>query len=233
VVSDRRTRILLDVTRDFDAQSHQLDGVLDAVLVTHAHRDASGGLPRLARWQAMQDGRPLPVLASAETVAAVRARHRRLAPLVLTVIAAGETMRFGSFDATPLLVPHARDPHHPTYAWRLGGTRTIVYASDLARLEPALRAFARAAEVLVIDGAMWGRPLFSHLRIDRELPHLCRWSVGRIVLTQIGRTAPGHEELRRRVVALCPRARPAYDGMRLILARSGGGRFSGGRCRSR
>jgi hypothetical protein len=65
---------------------------------------------------------------------------------------------------------------------------------------------------------MWGRPLFSHLQIDRELPRLCRWPVERIVLTQIGRTAPPHAELRRRVAALCPRAIPAWDGLRLPLA---------------
>jgi hypothetical protein len=111
-------------------------------------------------------------------------------------------------------VPHARDV--PTVAWRLrAGGRTLVYASDVAELTTALERFCRGASLLVIDGAMWRRRLYSHLSIDRELPRLCSWSVERIVLTQIGRTAPPHERLVRAVTRLCPRARPAYDGLEL------------------
>ncbi len=215
LVSSGGVRILVDASRHFDAQSRWIEGPLDAVLLTHAHRDASGGLPRLARWQAIHDGEPLRVLASAETIAIVRGRHRRLAPLALTALASGKTTRIGCFSVTPLIVPHARDPLCSTYAWRLCGPSTIVYASDVARLERRLRCFAQRAELLIIDGAMWGRPLFSHLRIDRELPALCRWSVERIVVTQIGRSAPPHHELQRRMAALCTRAIPAYDGLQI------------------
>jgi hypothetical protein len=56
---------------------------------------------------------------------------------------------------------------------------------------------------------MWQRSLFSHLTIDRELPALCRWPVERILVTQIGRTAPPHEALERAVRSLRPKARPA------------------------
>jgi hypothetical protein len=63
-----------------------------------------------------------------------------------------------------------------------------------------------AARLLVVDGAMWQRSLFSHLTIDRELPALCRWPVERILVTQIGRTPPPHEALERAVRSLCPKA---------------------------
>jgi hypothetical protein len=53
--------------------------------------------------------------------------------------------------------------------------------------------------------------------IDRELPRLCDWQVERIVLTQIGRTAPAHDRLERATRGLCPRARPGYDGLVLTL----------------
>jgi hypothetical protein len=92
----------------------------------------------------------------------------------------------------------------------------------VARLEPPLARLSRGADLLVVDGAMWGRTLFSHLTIDRELPGLCRWPVERILLTQIGRTAPAHARLAREVAALCPRAAPAWDGMRLGLGGTDG-----------
>jgi hypothetical protein len=65
---------------------------------------------------------------------------------------------------------------------------------------------------------MWRRTLFSHLTIDRELPALCRWPVKRILLTQIGRTAPPHDELMDAVRAICAKAAPAWDGMVVELA---------------
>jgi ribonuclease BN (tRNA processing enzyme) len=101
------------------------------------------------------------------------------------------------------------------------GRRTIVYASDVARLTPELERFAAGASILVIDGAMWRRRLFTHLTIDEALPSLCRWRVGRVVVTQIGRSAPPHAMLTREMQARCPRARPAWDGTVVALEPKG------------
>jgi hypothetical protein len=64
----------------------------------------------------------------------------------------------------------------------------MVYASDVAYLTRSLERFCRGASVLVIDGAMWGRQIFTHLTIDRALREPCTWQVGRIILTQISKT---------------------------------------------
>jgi hypothetical protein len=75
------------------------------------------------------------------------------------------------------------------------------------------------------SGGTPGRGRSRRLRADQALPVVCRWRVERIVLTQIGRTAPAHEQLERRVHALCARARPGWDGLELRLperARGGG-----------
>lgn len=184
LVEARGTRVLIDCPR---AVARELPHELDAVLVTHAHRDAAGGL--------------------------------RLVPAGIPVHAwpAPARIAIGRIEARPLVVPHARDV--TTYAWRLtDGTHTIVYASDLARLTPALRRFAAGVDALVIDGAMWRRSLYTHLRIDESLPRLCGWPVGRIVLTQIGRSAPPHERLASLVAEICPRALPAYDGLAMRVA---------------
>ena len=126
----------------------------------------------------------------------------------------GRRLPIDGLTAVATEVPHARESRFRTYAWRLrGGGSSIVYASDVGRLEPALRRFSERAGVLVIDGAMWRRPLFAHLTIDRELPALCGWGVRRIVLTQIGRSAPPHETFAREIRRLCERAEPAWDGL--------------------
>ena len=162
----------------------------------------------------------IPVYLHTLTLAALESRYARLDHCRLLPVEPGRRQRIGDFDVCALEVPHAADPRFPTFAWRLdSGATALVYASDVARLTPELERFSRAATVLVLDWAMWGRPLFSHLRADPALPMVCRWQVERILLTQIGRTAPAHEQLEREVRALCPRARPAWDGLELRLRR--------------
>ena len=101
-----------------------------------------------------------------------------------------------------------------TFAWRVStGIRSVVYAADVAHLTAELEHFSTGATVLVLDGAIWRKRLFSHLTIDEALPTACAWSVDSIILTQIGRTAPPHPQLQCQVTALCPKARVAHDGL--------------------
>jgi phosphoribosyl 1,2-cyclic phosphodiesterase len=210
---DGPARVLVDVTRHFGEQCANVPD-LDAVVLTHAHRDAAGGIAALRRWCAARRHPPLAVHASPQAIAVLRTRHRRLDGLDLIGVEPRQPRRIGGLDVVALEVPHAREARFRTYAWRFGdGASSVVYASDVARLEPALRRLSDGAEMLVIDGAMWRRSLFAHLTADRALPKLCTWRVGRILLTQIGRTAPRHDVLAREVEALCPRAAPAWDGL--------------------
>ena len=92
-----------------------------------------------------------------------------------------------------------------------------MYASDVAYLTPELEHFCAGATVLILDGAMWRRRLFSHLTIEQALPQVCSWTVDSIMLTQIGRSAPPHSQLQREVAGLCPKARAAYDGLAVMI----------------
>lgn len=211
-------RLLIDVTRD---AAEQLAGLPlpDGVLLTHAHRDASGGIPVLDRMAAAA-GRRIRVLCAPATAHAVRHRRGvgRLENLVLDETAAGQRRRLGGLGVVAAEVPHSHDPRFPTYAWRVTAhRRRLVYASDVAALTDALRDLSSGADVLVLDGAMYGRSIFTHLRIDQALPRVCGWDVDRILLTQLGRTVPPHEEARRLVADLCARATVAHDGMTVTI----------------
>jgi phosphoribosyl 1,2-cyclic phosphodiesterase len=217
LIVEAGVRILIDVTRDFEHQSVALEG-LEAVLLTHAHADACGGIAQLRRWLRARDIERLPLYASAATIAAVEKRFRRLDHCDFKPVRPGQRRRLGGVELRALEVPHAREERFPTFAWRIRqGRQALVYASDVAWLTPELERFSQGASLLVIDGAMWRSQLFSHLTVDRELARLCDWGVERIVLTQIGRTAPPHERLERATRRLCARARPAYDGVVLKL----------------
>ena len=191
-------RILIDVTRDFERQSNALEDI-DAVLLTHGHADACGGIAELRRWLRSRGREQLPLYAGAATIAAVERRFRRVDHCDFKPVRPGRPRRLGGVELSAMEVPHARDERFPTFAWRIRqGRETLVYASDVAWLTPELERFSRSASLLVIDGAMWRRQLFSHLTIDRELPRLCDWRVEQIVLTQIGRTAPAPRPARAR-----------------------------------
>jgi len=214
VVRDGATSILVDVTRDAQRQLAGIDR-LDAVVLTHGHADAIGGLARLRRWCRERGFGPLPAYASPATIDAARRRFRRLDHLRFVPTGPGEEHTAGSIRLAATEVPHATNPRRfPTYAWRLGGpSGAVTYASDVARLDPSLERLAAGADLLIADGATLGRSIPNHLRIDRDLPVLCRWPVRRIALTQIGRAVPPHPRLETIVDGLCDRAFPAYDGL--------------------
>jgi phosphoribosyl 1,2-cyclic phosphodiesterase len=206
--------ILIDATRDFATQARRLDRV-DLVLLTHPHRDAAGGVPRLERWLAHGAATPIPLVSAAATLRTVRTRHRRLDHLVPHVMRGALDWR--GVRITALAVPHARDC--TTLAWRLDrGGRSLVYASDVARLTPRLAAFSAGCDLLVLDGATWVRRIFTHLEIRATAPIVARWPVGRVVFTQLGRSTPPHDRLDAWLRAIDPRLGAARDDLELEIS---------------
>lgn len=223
LLTDPDVTLLIDVTRHFSEQAHLIPAPPDAVLLTHGHADAIGGIAALGRW-VDDDANAIPVLGSAATLAAVQRRFRRLHHCHLQSFEPGERRRIGGWTLTSREIPHAADPDRfPTSAWRLTKHGTsVVYASDVARPTDSLRELSRGAALLVADGAAYGRRIPTHLRIDQDLRVMCRWPVGRILLTQIGATAPPHTQLAQIVRGICPRAEPAYDRLELALGEGSG-----------
>jgi len=215
VVTSEDGAILIDVTRDFAAQARALERV-DLVLVTHAHRDASGGVPQLERWLGARPVPAVPLLAARGTLAALRRRHVRLDHLALRAIRSRATRIWRGWRISALAVPHALDC--TTYAWRLDHrSGSLVYASDVARLTPELASFSAGSDLLVIDGAMWCRKIYTHLEIQSALPVLGRWPVRRVLFTQLGRSTPPHGRLEAWLRARAPHVGAAYDGLELEL----------------
>lgn len=217
LAEDESASVLVDVTRDFEDQSQHLSR-LDAVVLTHGHADACGGVASLQQWLSRQ-GTSVPFFTTTATLDVIRRRFGKAGDLELETFEPGDRARIGTWTLSCREVPHAADASRfPTVAWRLTSAgSSFVYASDVARLEAELRRFSRDASVLVIDGATYKRRIFSHLRIDEDLPEVCAWPVERILLTQIGRSAPPHVDLALLVSELCPRAEPAYDGLEVDL----------------
>lgn len=215
LIKTKTANILIDVTNFFGKQAKLIDRV-DAVLITHGHQDAIGGLGSFILWQ-IKKGGVVPILSVDETLDNIRKRHKNHLDLLdLHPIKPYQKFQLGNLIITPFLVDHSIQPGFPTlgFHFSLNGKR-LVYVSDVASWNKKVEKLMKNTDVLVIDGAMWGKKMIAHLDIKEVLPKICSWSVKRIIFTQIGHTAPKHQVLQKEIKKICPKALPAYDGMRL------------------
>ena len=199
--------ILIDATRYFQEQSKLIEKI-DLVLITHAHKDAYGGISKLNKWLK----KPVPIYAHKKTIATIKKHFKNLRNCKFFSVQDKAEIRFNGWKINPIAVPH---PKVPTFDWKLESSKKLVYASDISRITPKFKKFCRGVDLLIIDGAMWSRSIFSHIQLDKELPKMDKWKVKRIIVTQIGKTAPSHEKFRREIRKLSKKAMPAYDGMKV------------------
>lgn len=207
--------ILIDVTQFFSKQAKYLKN-LSAVFITHGHFDACGGIKDFEIWLEKQKKHEIPLFAHTKTVNIIK-KHFSPKSIKLIPIKDGQTLTFGGINVTPYEIPHALDSKFPMFAYKIQGKKSFVYASDMAKITPKFKKICDGAEILIVDGATYNRRIFTHLRIDEDLSKLCKLNVKKIILTQIGASVPKHEELEKIVKGICPKAMPAYDGLKISI----------------
>lgn len=210
--------ILIDVSRDFGKQIAGIEKIA-AVLLTHAHRDASGGMAQLATWWQARYWDKLPIYALPETLGVVRRRFKRLDFAQLVPFSNQQDLKVAGLTVVPFRVRHSLTAGFPTvgFSFHLDGKNILTYVSDVGRWNlPAQRLMSKA-KCLVIDGAMWDKKMAAHQAILKVLPRICVWGNERIIFTQVGKTVPRFAEANRVVKKQCSKAELAYDGMEVVL----------------
>lgn len=210
------TSILIDVTRDFSKQANLISH-LDYVFLTHGHQDACGGIKQLDDWLQDKKASPVSVYAHKKTIAVIESHHKLFTHCQFVAVSENQHIKIADLKAIPLEVPHSFSAKFPTFVWKFRQAKTVVYASDIAALTEKFKTFCKGADLLIIDGATWRRKIFSHLRVDESLPEICRWNIGKIILTQIGKSVPKYEDFEKEVKKICSRVRPGFDGMKIRL----------------
>ncbi len=212
------TSILFDAGPDIGYQlaSHRVQH-LDAVMLTHAHLDAAGGLKTLADW-ASASGQILPVY----TEPATQKRYGTFPSLEYRFVKSGGTAKVGSLSVRFLRVRHSAQPGFPTFGFRIG---KFAYASDVASIPGPTLKHLQGVRTLVLDAAFWfGQKYRSHLTPDRSIQYAQWLGVEHLVLTQTGHTYPPHLEAERALKAYAKEHAPAlkitltHDGLRLKIA---------------
>ena len=214
--------ILIDITSFFNEQRRLLSTVPDAILITHGHRDATSGIAQLGRWlRGKNIDTPIPLYTHRETIARIKEKYKRLDFLSFhPLVPFRKTKLIGDIKVLPLSVFHAlREKRYPTFGYKffLPSGKKLVYISDTSGWSKKVQKEIKGVDIIILDGAMWGRPMFSHLDMKLITPEAKDWKVGRLIFTQIGKTAPPHEKLKSELKNLWPRAEPAFDGMKISL----------------
>ena len=112
---------------------------LDAVLLTHEHRDHAAGLTTLLKWYR------LPVYSREKTLAALPQREK----LPLECLhAVPDCLRLAGLCVTPFSISHdAADP----VGYRIEGEKTVVTCTDLGFVTSSVEAALDGADVLVLE----------------------------------------------------------------------------------
>ncbi len=206
-------RVLVDCGPDIKWQAIEA-GMrrLDAVLLTHDHQDAIGGLDELRRFNELRGGY-LPIHAPPEDMAVIVSRFAY-------AFRPGQPAFFGIPQLRPVplegpfLVGGRRFVPVPVIHVdrAITGYRTgaFAYCSDVQRIEPEGLALLRDLDVLVIS-ALRDRPHPTHQTVDEALEVIASLRPRRAYLTHLDHEL-GHAALSARMPA---GVEVAWDGLEI------------------
>lgn len=204
--------ILFDIGPDFRQQMLREDvGRLDAILITHAHRDHVGGLDDIRSFNYVQH-KKMDVYLNAEARTAIeRDYHYIFAPHQYPGLPEAELHTVeDNFVAAGIEVVPVKAMHKdlPVLGFRLG---EVAYITDANYIAPGELAKLQGVKLLVIN-ALRREKHFSHFSLPEALEVIERVAPQRAYLTHISHEMGTHAE----TSALLPQGvELACDGLKI------------------
>lgn len=214
--------VLVDCGPDFKEQIKHLPQkdkqIIDAVILTHSHIDACGGLKFLNALAEKQDTYILLYLLEST---ARRIKHLKKFKRLRTVyLKPGDSFMDGKIKITPIPVSHGmKSLHFPTLAYRIND---IIYASDCAGVREDYLKIFRKAKIAFLDGSMWfGTQIRGHFNVVKAIDFANKIKPKKVYLTHIGHSYPLHKNAEKEIKRYAKMKNPkleinlAYDGLKI------------------
>lgn len=206
--------ILFDIGPDFRQQMLREDvGRLDAILITHAHRDHVGGLDDIRSFNYVQHSK-MDVYLNAEARFAIeRDYHYIFEPHQYPGLPEADLHTVEApFTAAGVEVVPVKAMHKdlPVLGYRIGA---IAYITDANYMAPAEIAKLKGVKVLVIN-ALRREKHFSHYSLPEALAVIEEVAPERAYLTHMSHEMGLHEEVS---ATLPPHVALAYDGLKVEI----------------
>lgn len=206
--------ILFDIGPDFRQQMLREDaGRLDAILITHAHRDHVGGLDDIRSFNYVQHSK-MDVYLNAEARFAIeRDYHYIFEPHQYPGLPEADLHTVEApFTAAGVEVVPVKAMHKdlPVLGYRIGA---MAYITDANYMAPAEIAKLKGVKVLVIN-ALRREKHFSHYSLSEALAVIEEVAPERAYLTHMSHEMGLHEEVS---ATLPPHVALAYDGLKVEI----------------
>lgn len=215
--------LLIDATPFIEKQLNEKN--IEAILITHAHRDACMGLKKISKFiKSDYVGAHIPVYALEHTIAMLKKKIGENKCLTYITLSPNKSYKILNHRVKAYPIKHSviYPQFDPTAAFQIDN---MIYCEDvdqqffLSEEATELKKAMASTSVVILDGAMCEGSIRGHLNIWDVLPELEKYKIKRIYFTQIGHSCPRHEALAKQVESKNKNYKIAYDGLVLKLGK--------------
>lgn len=166
---------------------------IDGLLISHAHKDAIGGIPQLREWLKEKNINQIPVYTEQETWNKIKGQFKQLDHLDPFIIKPFKRYDIIGFRIIPVRVPHSIQPGFPTCSFQIDNE--VVYAEDIGEITKDAEKYFKDMKIIILDGAMWfGRQIKGHLSVNDTINEAKRLNAKNLFIIQAGHTYPKYDD---------------------------------------
>ncbi len=215
LIKTHKLNIVIDCGPDFRQQMLREDvRHLDALLMTHMHKDHTGGLDDIRSYNFINK-KAVDIYCDEDTEGGIREQYSYVfkdtdypyLPRMQFIRVEDEPFKVGDVDVTPIEVMHAT---MPVKGYRLGH---FTYITDAKTISAEEKAKIKGTKVLVVN-ALRAEDHYSHFNIGEALELIAEVKPETAYLIHMSHQFGFHAEMEKK---LPPGVIPAYDGLKISI----------------